>query len=545
MSENIASVYRSSTTSTRDTLRAHRPRILLIAALILFLTSLTGCMSWRDYVRNGFKVGPNYRAPIATVSREWIDAADPNVISCPVNLAAWWQTFNDPTLDSLIDTAYRQNLNLRVACFRIIEARALRGIAAGEMFPQSQEAFGSYTRINKSRNSPQGSSNRFYDEWQTGAGLAWELDFWGRFRRAVEAADANLDASIFNYDDVLVLLFSEVAQSYIDVRTAEQRLEYAKKNVKAQLESLNIADVKFRNGATTRLDVTQGQSNLSQTQATIPPLEAARRQACNQLCILLGMPPRDIDRILAGPQSIPSAPPQVVVGIPAELIRRRPDVLRAEREVAAQSALIGVAASELYPHFSITGSIFFDAARFNDLFDTRSLAGNAGPSFNWNILNYGRLENNVRVQDARFQQLAYTYQNTVLKANAEAENALIGFLKFQQQVKYLTTSTAAATESLGLVRDQYNAGKTDFNRVLNVEQLLTQQQDQLAVAQGVVANNLVLLYKALGGGWQIDYGGPATQPGAAAGQMGEPLPVPKPMGEMPILSPMPSPKNQP
>ncbi len=514
-------------------------------ALAIFFFFLSGCTSWRDYVRNGFKVGPNYCPPVAPVANQWIDAADPNVSSGPADVAAWWQTFNDPMLDSLIYTAYRQNLSLRVACFRIIEARAQRGIAVGELFPQSQQAYGSYSRNEQSLNSPNPPPTSFYSEWQTGASLAWELDFWGRFRRAVEAADANLDASIYNYDDVLVLLLSEVAQRYIDIRTAEQRLEYARKNVEIQQVSLNIADVKFRNGATTRLDVTQGQSNLSQTQAIIPPLESARRQAANQLCILLGIPPRDLEGILADRQVIPSAPAQVAVGVPAELIRRRPDVRRAEREVAAQSALIGVAASELYPHFSITGNIFFDANRFKDLFDVNSLAGNVGPSFNWNILNYGRLVNNIRVQDARFQQLAYQYQNIVLQANAEAENALVGFLKFQQQVKYLTTSTAAANESLGLVREQYNAGKTDFNRVLNVEQLLTQQEDQLAVAQGAVANNLVLLYKALGGGWQIRLGRPASPPETTAGASGETVPAPSPMGEIPLSSPLPSPSDQP
>jgi NodT family efflux transporter outer membrane factor (OMF) lipoprotein len=528
MSDYIALIDRRPAITSK-TRRWHRCRTLLIAVSVISLTSLTGCTGLTEYVRNGFKVGPNYCPPAAPVANRWIDAADPSVSSCPVNLAAWWRTFNDPILDSLIYCAYRQNLSLRVAGSRIIEARALREIAAGELFPQSQEAYGSYTRTNNSHNSPKAAPNRFYDEWQTGASLAWELDFWGRFRRAVEAADANLDASTYNYDDVLVLLLSEVAQSYVNIRTAEQRLEYARTNVKAQQESLNLANVKFINGATTKLDVTQGQSSLSQTQATIPPLEASRRQAANQLCVLLGMPPRDIEAMLAGPKSIPSAPPQVVVGIPADLIRRRPDVLRAERDVAAQSALIGVAASELYPHFSIAGTIFFDATRFQDLFDARSFAGNVGPSFNWNILNYGRLVNNVRVQDARFLQLAFQYQNTVLQANAEAENALVGFLKFQQQVKYLATSTAAATESLGLVRDQYNAGKTDFNRVLNVEQLLTQQQDQLAVAQGVVATNLVLLYKALGGGWQTPICPPASQPEAVPAPPGQSLPAPSPM----------------
>lgn len=474
---------------------------LMVIGFVLVLSS--GCTSWRDYFHNGFKVGPNYCKPAVPVASEWIDASDPNVNSGPADIMAWWRTFNDPTLDSLIYTAYRQNLSLRVAGARILEARAMRGIVAGELFPQSQEAFGSYTRTNSSLNSPKASPNPYFGEWQTGVGLAWELDFWGRFRRALEAADANLDASIEHYDEVLVLLLSEVAQTYVDIRTTEQRLEYAKKNVETQQGSLNIAEVKYREGATTKLDVTQGQSNLSQTSAFIPRFETARRRSANQLCILLGIPPRSIDGILGGKQPIPSAPPTVAIGVPAELIRRRPDIRRAEREVAAQSAMIGVATSDLYPHFSINGTIFFDAAKFQDLFNAKSFAGSVGPSFNWNILNYGRLVNNIRVQDARFQQLVYQYQNTVLQANAEAENSLVGFLKAQQSVKYLTTSTNAANESLGLVRDQYNAGKTDFNRVLNVEQSLTQQQDQLAIAQGDVANNLVSLYKALGGGWQI------------------------------------------
>ncbi|MGD0656119.1 MAG: efflux transporter outer membrane subunit [Thermoguttaceae bacterium] len=543
--EKTAPKRRNSLAGDQNTFRSNGHSLLLPVVLAALLTFSTGCTSCRDYVRNGFKVGPNYRPPVAPVSGQWIDSADQNISSGPAKVDAWWQTFNDPVLDYLICTAYRQNLSLRVACFRIIEARAQRGIAAGELFPQTQQAFGSYTRTNNSLNSPNAVPLRFYDEWQTGASLAWELDFWGQFRRAVEAADAKLDASIYNYDDVLVLLLSEVAQSYIDIRTAEQRLEYARQNVDIQKVSLNLAEVKFQNGATTRLDVTQGQSNLSQTEATIPPLEVTRRQAADQLCILLGMPPRDLDDVLGGRRAIPSALPQVAVGIPAELIRRRPDVLRAEREVAAQSALIGVATSDLYPHFSITGTIYYDATRFQDLFDARSFAGNVGPSFNWNILNYGRLVNNIRVQDARFQQLAYQYQNTVLKANAEAEDALVGFLKFQQQVKYLATSTQAATESLGLVRDQYNAGKTDFNRVLTVEQLLSQQEDLLAVAQGTVANNLVLLYKALGGGWQTRFGGPESQGGAATGQSGEQIPVPGPAETTPLQAPLTLPQDHP
>jgi NodT family efflux transporter outer membrane factor (OMF) lipoprotein len=516
--------------------RTLRNRLVLAAGLLL-LAALSGCTSLSDYVHNGFKVGPNYCRPAAPVANHWIDDQDPNVGSEAANDAAWWQTFNDPVLDSLIQAAYRQNLSLRIAGFRVLEARAQRGIAVGNLFPQSQQAFGDYMRTNVSKNSPNAAPVLNFDESTLGTSLAWELDFWGRFRRAIEAADARLDASVENYDDVLVLLLAEVAQQYTDLRTAEQRLEYARKNVEDQRKSLNIVDLRLREGAVTRLDLTQGQSTLSQTEAAIPPFEALRRQAANQLCILLGMPPRNIEELL-GRRTIPFAPPRVAVGIPADLLRRRPDVRRAEREAAAQSALIGVATSDLYPHFSITGSIFFDASNFNDLFDPKSFAGNVGPSFNWNILNYGRLVNNIRVQDARFQQLVLAYQDTVLRANAEVENSLVGFLKAQQTVAFLATSAAAARESLNLVRLQYEGGKTDFNRVLVIEQSLTQQEDQLAVARGAVAQNLIQVYKSIGGGWQIRLAAapPMQTPGPPTGEV---VPPPPPPEKAPLPPPPP------
>ena len=413
-------------------------------------------------------------------------------------------------LDNLIATAYRQNLTLRVAGLRILEARALRGIAAGELFPQSQQAFGDYSRIATSKNGHYGAA--FYDETTFGTSLAWELDFWGRFRRAIEAADANLDASVEGYDDALVILISNVALSYMDVRIAEQRLTFAKQNVDIQRGSLRLTEDRLRNGATTRLDVTQALSNVAQTEASIPALEAKRRQAVNALCVLLGIPPQSLDETLAATRGIPKASPQVAVGIPAELLRRRPDVRKAEREVAAQSALIGVAVSDLYPHFSITGNIYLDAEKFENLFSGDSVAGSVGPSFRWDILNYGRLVNGIRVQESRFQQQAVHYQDVVLKANAEAENAIVVFLKAQQQVKWLTQSADAARESVDLVSQQYREGTVDFNRVFSNQELLTQQQDQLAIAEGAVDQSLVMLYRALGGGWAD----PARQSSSAA-----------------------------
>ncbi len=495
--------------------------------VIVLLISATGCTSFREYLANGFKVGPNYCRPAASVAEQWLDQGNPAINGGQIQNAAWWQNLNDPILDSLVWCAYRQNLTLRVAGLRILEARAQRAIVAGNLFPQTQEAFGDYSRIGLSKNGPTGaSSNLHFDDWAFGGNLAWELDFWGRFRRAIEAADANLDVSVENYDDVLVILISEVAQSYANVRIAEQRLAYARENVDIQRGSLRLAEERLRHGMVTRLDVTQGISNLEQTDASIRPLEATRRQAVNQLCILMGIPPRDLDAVLANHHGIPKAPPQLAIGIPAELLRRRPDVRRAEREVAAQSALIGVATSDLYPRFSINGTIFVDAMNAEDLFKADSVAGSVGPSFRWNILNYGRLVNNIRVQEARFQQLAVQYQNVVLQANAEAENAIISLLKAQQQVESLQRSADASRESVELVSSQYREGTVDFNRVFNVQQALTQQQDQLAVAQGLVAQSFIQLYRALGGGWQIRLNNTAAQTVASAEQPVEAIPAP-------------------
>lgn len=508
---------------------------LLVAAVLV--AALSGCgTSLREYLHNGFKVGPNYSRPAAPVADQWLDAQDPQ-LSAQQNDPLWWRTFQDPVLEDLVHSTYRQNLSLRVAGLRILEARAQRAIVAGELFPQSQQLFGEYARNGISANGPSGMvQNRFFDEWTTGGSLAWELDIWGRFRRAIESADANLDASVENYDSVLVLLLAEVAQSYADVRVAEQRLEYAKQNAEIQRGSLKIAQDRLDAGATSVLDVTQGQSNLAQTEATVPPLEASRRRAVNQLCVLLGMPPQNLDPFLAARRGIPVPPPQVAVGIPAELLRRRPDIRKAEREVAVQSALIGVAESDLYPHFAITGTIAMDATKFSDLFEGRSLAGSVGPSFNWNVLNYGRLRNNVLVQESRFEQLAVQYQDALLRANAEAENAIITFLKAQQQVVYLKQSTKAATESVDTVEKQYTFGKVDFNRVFSIQQFLTQQQDLLAVAEGAVAKSLIELYKSLGGGWQIRLGGPAAM--VAQGPAPQPAPTEAPAPPAPLPSPV-------
>ena len=501
-----------------------RPRPLAAACWGLsFLMFATGCLtSPREYFRNGFKVGPNYCKPAGPVSEHWIDYADSRVISQPQNNWAWWSTFNDPILNELIQAASQQNLTLRQAGFRVMEARALDAYARGNLFPQSQTAFGGYNRnlLSEQVGFTGGGGglpgiSREFSVWQFGTQFAWELDFWGRFRRSIEAADAQLDASVEDYDDVLVILIADVAAAYVDVRTLEQRLRYARQNVESQSGSLRLAEDKHQAGVSSQLDVAQAVTNVSQTEATIPQFEADLRRAENRLCTLMGMPPQDISAILAGDggiRPIPTAPAEVVLGIPADLIRRRPDVRRQERLVASQSALIGVAETDMYPAFSITGQIFVRASQFDNLFLSNATGGNVGPSFSWNIFNYGRLRNLVAAEEARFMQQVSLYQQTVLDANREAEDAIVQFLQSQEQVRILRTGVAAAAQSRDLVNELYQGGQADFGRVFVAELFLVQQQDSLAVAEGTVARSLVEINRALGGGWQIRLQGGAMPP---------------------------------
>ena len=472
-------------------------------------------------MHNGFKVGPDYLRPAAPVAPNWIDEHDTRLDTSDQDLHQWWIVFDDPTLDALITNAVQQNLSLREAGYRVLQARAARGIVAGSLFPQQQAAGAGYSRnaISRSAANSDFIPERFFDQWDAGFNLAWELDFWGRFRRAIEAADADLDASIEGYDQVVVTLLADVAATYVEIRTLQQRIVLAQQNVTLQRETFTIADARFRGGQVSELDVDQATSTLAQTEALIPQLEVQLRQATNRLCVLLGMPPADLITMLGwGP--VPTAPERVSIGIPAELLRRRPDVRRAEREVAAQSARVGVATAELYPHIGVTGTIGVSSERINRLFTTSSFQGSVGPSFQWNILNYGRLLNNIRLQDALLAELIVVYQNKVLQANAEAENGIVQFLRTQDTARYLNTSVTAAQKGAVVAVAQYRNGTTDFNRVALVQQNLVQQQDLLTQAQGDIALGLVEVYRALGGGWQIrlepGYGPVAVPPGDPA-----------------------------
>jgi NodT family efflux transporter outer membrane factor (OMF) lipoprotein len=477
---------------------------VLLASLLL----LAGCV----------KVGPNYARPPVDVSKNWLETKDMRVTTEPPQYRTWWEVFNDPVLNRIIEKAYRENLTLRIAAVRVVQARAQLGIAVGNLYPQVQQASGAvtYDRISARGTGLSGAGAAGLGQlssWQDQIGLnaVWELDFWGKYRRAIESADAVLRAGIADYETAMVSLTADAAATYIQIRTLEKRLIIARDNVKTQEEGFQIAEAKYKGGLTTERDVEQARTILYNTQATIPVLEIQLRQAKNALSIMLGIPPGHLSDILQGESDIPTAPPQVAVGIPADLLRRRPDVRSAELQAMAQCAQIGVAKSELFPAFSLSGSFGYlssniGSAKLSDIFDWRSRIVSAGPSFQWNILNYGRIVNNVRVQDAIFQQLLIAYQNTVLQAQGEVENSLAGFLRSQDNAEMLAKTVAASKRSLDLAVLQYREGSVDFTTVLTAEQALLSAQDGFATALGNISGYLVGLYRALGGGWEIAKG---------------------------------------
>ncbi len=472
---------------------------------------LCGCTSFSDYVHQGFKVGPEYTAAKAAVAPKWIDADDLRIRDDAADQARWWCVFNDPVLNDLVYHAYNQNINLKEFGTRILQARASLAIAKGQVFPQTQNVTGSYDRVATSADQLLPGLPKFTDQWNFGFNLAWELDFWGQFRRAVLASEARLDYSVEDYDAVLVTLLGDVATNYVQMRQYQEQIALSRHNVELQADVLTIARARFRAGSASELDVDQAETTLAQTEAQVPAFEIQLRQSQDLLCTLLGIPPVDLQACLAK-QPIPTAPKDVVAGIPAQLLRRRPDVRRAERAAAAQAQQIGIAQAALYPQFSIVGTLGYSALNASKLFTEPSFNSSIGPSVQWNILNYGRIANNVRLQDAVFQQTLLDYRTAVLTANQEAEDGLITFLRAQEQTKLLNQSVAAAALAYQIAVSQYRAGLVDFNRVDTVEQNLVQQQVLQTQARSQIATGLIQVYRALGGGWQIRLGPAENSP---------------------------------
>jgi NodT family efflux transporter outer membrane factor (OMF) lipoprotein len=447
---------------------------------------LPGCMM----------LGPDYEQPDVDVQSEWLEAADPALETTEALSPRWWQdAFHDATLNQLTETALQQNLSLRSAGLRVLQSRQQLAIAIGSQYPQQQQVTGNASR--------QRQNSSTFNDYDLGFNLAWEADFWGRFSRQIESASAALDASIADYDAAVVTLVSQTAQTYILIRTFQDRILVAQKNIDLQAESLRIAEDKLGAGDVSELDVDQAKSLLYNTRATLSGLELSLQQLKNSLAVLLGKPPGEYNSLAVQKASIPSSPANIALGMPQDLIRRRPDLRAAERLLAAQSAQIGFAVTELYPHFSIGGSIGTRSMDSDELFDSNSEAWDVFGMFQWNVLNYGRLESNVRLQDALFQQLLVDYRNSVLQAQVDAENAIVAYLKSHEQAQSYQTAAEAAQAAVNVATAQYQNGLVGFNTVISTLVSLVAQQDLLATTQGNVANNLVQVYKSLGGGWEI------------------------------------------
>ena len=451
--------------STKSTC-ANGPWGLLILILSCFGTS---CATEPDFVRPESPVAPN-----------WTDRTDEEsqVINIkPADYGSWWSALNDPALDQLIDEAYRQNLSLQGAAVRILEARAGLVFAAGLQFPQRQGVGAEAATVKISENAPNAALlDRTFFNFELGFDAEWELDAWGRFGRGVEAAYADYLSAVVGYDAALVIITGEVARAYVLSRTFEERLELARANVEIQRETLRIAGVRQRFGAVGELDVTQARALLRDTEALIPVLETGIRHSRNALSILIGRPPEELADVMRLTKGIPTPPATIAVGAPVDLLRRRPDVRFAEFQAAAQSARIGIAQAAMRPRFTLFGSIGLATSTSGgptsnnpdlaSLFSLSSLAYFVGPGFSLPLFNYGRLRNNVRIQDARYQQLALNYQNTVLEAAREVEDALTAFLRAGVRVRLLEQSVRDARTAVDTVLVQYRGGSVDYQRVL-------------------------------------------------------------------------------
>jgi NodT family efflux transporter outer membrane factor (OMF) lipoprotein len=492
---------------------------LLLILLVVFTTS---CM-----------VGPNFRLPQASVDRKWVQKQA--VSEHPYGSAEkyWWRTFHDPVLNRLVQTAYARNLSLQIAGVRILETRAKLNQTVGNLFPQQQGVAGgiNYYHIgDRSRAGPSLGDSPVADvlsrlledqNFRIGPNIAtdrllfsaaWELDFWGKFRREIESAKAGWLASVAAYDDALVTLIADVANAYVNLRTFENRLVILKQIIAAQEHGLKIAEARYKAGETSELDFLQAQTELSKTKAQAPELENGIVQAANALAVLLGTTPAEIGQYLKGKEGIPTAPARIAAGIPVDLLRRRPDVRLAGLQAAAQSPKIGVAITDMLPSFSLTGSLSTSGSNIansslSDIFMWQSKVVQAGGSFVMPILNYGRLINQVRIEDAAFQEAVLNYQNTVLKAQAEVENGLSAFSSGQRATVLLDEAAGTAKRSADLALVRYEQGQNDYTVVLIA------QQQQLVVENAAVSSHgstilaLISVYRALGGGWQVREGG--------------------------------------
>jgi NodT family efflux transporter outer membrane factor (OMF) lipoprotein len=456
----------------------------------------------------GCAVGPNYQQPKTTAPAQWSAPMAGGETNLVPSLAGWWKGFNDPQLDSLIERAVKANHDLQIAGARVREARAQYRIASSQLWP-AVDAGGSYARQNQSKNQPIIGSlpvppgtpfeNNVY---QAGFDASWEIDVFGGTRREVQAGKAEVAAAEFGRRNVLVTLLGEVARNYVETRGLQRRLEIANKNLKTQEEALAITENRCKNGLTSDLDVQQAATLLANTRAAIPTLESGIQGYIHRLGVLLGQPPEALLAELSAPAPIPAAPPVVPAGLPSDLLRRRPDIQQAERQLAAATARIGVATADLFPKFYLTGLAGFQSTSASDWFTGDSKFWSVGPTAQWRIFDAGRIRANIRVQNARQEQALAAYEKTVLMSFEDVENSLVAYAKEQIRRRSLEDAVKSSQDSLRLASQLYSNGLASFINVLDAERSLYLAEDALVQSDRAVTQNLISLYKALGGGWE-------------------------------------------
>lgn len=466
-----------------------------------WITALAGCAA----------VGPDYVPPDLSAPASWYGELKDGLRSnspAPEPLARWWTHLNDPILSELMERAVTGSLDLKSALAKVREARARRGLSQTSLFP-SADVSSSFTKSGVGSNNDGGER----ETYKTGFDAGWEIDVFGGTRRAVEAADADLDVSQANLDDVLVSLTAEVGLNYVEVRSYQTRLAVASANILAQEESLKLTQSRFEAGLSDELAVQQAKYNLESTRSQVPTLRSALEQAKNRLAVLLGETPGTLHAMLRESRSVPVTPTTVAVGIPAEVLRRRPDIRAAERNLAARTANIGEAVAELYPKFRLAGSIGLEALSSSDILDAGSRVWSIGPSISWKVFDAGAIRRSIEIREVLQEQALIQYEAAVLNALEEVENALTAYAEEQARRESLTRGAAAALQAMNLAQDQYRAGLVDFSNVLDAQRSRLSFEDQLAQSDAAVTADLVRLYKALGGGWESLR--PAGENGAA------------------------------
>lgn len=459
--------------------------------LLLSALALGGCV----------RLGPDFQAPGEAWTKRWSSPAleQASQRRAYPDVRQWWQVFADPVLDGLIAEADAHNSNLKIAGLRVMEARARLGIAQSGRYPQLQQASAESLYINRRQYGGNNPQDSHFWQHSVGFDVGWELDFWGRFSRAIESSDASYFAAQANYEDALVLLRAQVADTYFSLRTTEARLRVARENAEQQKRNFEITEKLFNSGQSAELDLQQAKTQYLGTLSSIPELEGQVLRTRNALAVLIGQPPNALPRLLENQGLIPLVDRAVLQDVPASLLLRRPDVRAAELNVAAQSALIGVAETDFYPSLTLLGSIVWSTDTLKGTSNSLDLIG--GPSLRWNLFDHGQISNNVRVQDARLQQLIEVYRDKVREAAREADDAASGLSKSLERERILSEAQVAAKRSLSLANSQYREGYSDFQRVLDAQRALLEQQDNYLVSRSNAVSNLIALYKALGGGW--------------------------------------------